>query len=100
MALVLWIAITVKNIKDLLGYVDDNFSWDFKGNLLFYWLYNKSLPAKQTCLLQLWDELGISHKERKQEWGQILMVIGFEVDLNAMTITMPKSAHNDLVSAI
>jgi hypothetical protein len=100
MALVLWIAITVKNIEDLLGYVNDNFSWDFERNLLFYQPYNKLLPAKQTHLLQLWDELGIPHEERKQEWGQILTVIGFEVDPNTMIITMPKSACNDLVLAI
>jgi len=58
------------------------------------------MPAKQTRLLQLWDELGVPHVERKQEWGERLTIIGFEVDPNAMTITMPSEARADLMSAL
>jgi hypothetical protein len=28
-SLVLWIAVIIKKIYDLLGYIDNNFSWDF-----------------------------------------------------------------------
>ena len=36
MGIVLWIAIHVKQILDLLAYVDDTFSWEFADNLLWY----------------------------------------------------------------
>ncbi|KIJ38677.1 hypothetical protein M422DRAFT_176190 [Sphaerobolus stellatus SS14] len=65
--------------------------------MLWYEPYKKDLPAKQTQLLQLWDELGIPHEEPKQLWGTKLTIIGFDVDPNAMTITMPHQACMDLI---
>lgn len=100
MGLVLWIAIFVKSIDDMFAYVDDSYSWEFEGNMLLYEPYNKKFPAKQTRLLQLWDELGIPHEEPKQIFGDQLTIIGLDVDPNAMTITMPLQARSDLVDAI
>ena len=57
-------------------------------------------PAKQTRLLQLWDELGIPHDKDKQEFGSTLRIIGLEVDPNAMTVTMDVDARNDLTQLI
>lgn len=99
-ALVIWIAIYVKFLSDLFAYVDDGFSWELKGNLLYYAPYDKFLPAKQTRLLLLWDELGIPHSEAKQVWGATLTIIGMEVDANAMTITMPLHSRDLLLDAI
>jgi hypothetical protein len=99
-ALVLWIAIFMKFIEDLLGYVDDDFSWDFEWNLEWYAPYGRYYPGKQVRLLELWDELGIPHEERKQQWGTPLTVIGFDVDPNAMTVTMLPESRNDLLVAI
>jgi hypothetical protein len=65
--LMLWIAIFVKQIGDLLGYVDDDYSWDFEDSLVWYPPYKQFYPEKQTRLLELWDELGIPHKKKKQE---------------------------------
>ena len=62
--------------------------------------YQKSLPAKQTCLLELWDELRVPHDELKQVYGSTLTIIGFKVDPNAMTMTMPLQAHSDLIDAV
>jgi hypothetical protein len=66
----------------------------------WYAPYNKFLPAKQVKLLELWDELGIPHEERKQVYGSPLTIIGFEVDPNRMTITMLQQARDDLIQAI
>jgi hypothetical protein len=100
MGLVLWIAIFVKGIEDLFAYVDDSFSWEFADNMLWYEPYQKLLPAKQTQLLSLWDELHIPHEESKQVFGSPLMIIGFDVDPNAMTITMPAQSRSDLLTAL
>jgi hypothetical protein len=99
-ALVLWIAIFIYAINDLLGYVDDEFSWEFAFNTKWYPPYNKFLPTKQANLLYLWDLLGIPHEERKQVFSTPLTIIGFEVDPNAMTITMPLDARSDLIRAV
>ncbi|TDL23316.1 DNA/RNA polymerase, partial [Rickenella mellea] len=100
MALVLWIALYVKHILDLFSYVDDIFSYDYEGNLIYYEPYHKLMPTKQVRLLMLWDELGIPHEEKKQLWGRKLVVIGFEIDTDAMTITMPKDSKDKFVQHI
>ncbi|KAF8811692.1 hypothetical protein BYT27DRAFT_7088903, partial [Phlegmacium glaucopus] len=62
--------------------------------------YQKYMPTKQAHLLWLFDDLGIPHEEHKQVSGAPLLIIGFSVDPNLMTITMPSDAKTDLVVAI
>ena len=100
MGIVLWIAINVKHILDLLAYVDDTFSWEFADNLLWYELYACHFPAKQALLLQLWDELGIPHKQSKQVFGLRLTIVSLDVDTDAMTVTMLVQSQSDLVEAV
>jgi hypothetical protein len=99
-SLVLWIAIKVKNIDDILGYVDDDFSWDFAENTRYYPRYRKHLPDKQARFLELWDELGIPHDEAKQESGSPLTIIGFDVDPNGVNVKLPASRRIELFAAI
>ena len=98
--LVLWIAVVVLLILDLFAYVDDAFSWEFANRVTYYPPYNKFLPTKQARLLTLFDYVGVPHEERKQVFGSPLQIIGFDVDPNEMTITMPTAARDELVSAI
>ena len=100
MGVVLWIAIHIKQILDLLAYVDNTFSWEFADNLLWYQPYACSFPAKQTHLLELWDELSIPHEQTKQLFGSPLTIVGLDVDANAMTITMPQQLCADLIAAL
>jgi hypothetical protein len=99
-SLVLWIAVFIKLINDLFAYVDDAFSWEFADRVTFYTPYQKFLPTKQAQLLTLFDDVGVPHEERKQVFGSPLQIIGFEVDPNNMTITMPRTARDELVLAI
>ena len=94
------IAVFVKLIQDLFAYVDDAFLWEFSDRITFYPPYQKTLPTKQAQLLSLFDELGVPHDEHKQVFGSPLQIIGFEVDPNAMTITMPLAARDELISAV
>ncbi|PPQ85330.1 hypothetical protein CVT26_001096 [Gymnopilus dilepis] len=98
--LVLWIAIFMLFIEDLFAYVDDSFSWDVEGNLVMYRKYNRLMPVKQARFLSLLDLLNIPHDDEKQLWGRQLTIIGFDVDPNAMTITMPDQSRRDLVNTI
>ena len=99
-SLVVWIAIKVKDIGDLLGYVDDDFSWEFAENTCYYPPYGKHLPDKQARYLELWDELGIPHDEEKQLSGSPLTIIGFEVDPNLVSVGLPASRRSELFAAI
>ncbi|KIY47513.1 hypothetical protein FISHEDRAFT_74617 [Fistulina hepatica ATCC 64428] len=98
--LMLWIATFIKFILDLFAYVDDAFSWDFADNLLWYEPYQTWYLMKQVKLLRLWDDLGIPHQRRKQEWGRSLTIIGLLIDANEMTITMPDQSRFDLIAAL
>ncbi|KAF9458604.1 hypothetical protein BDZ94DRAFT_1284780 [Collybia nuda] len=71
--------------------------WITRYNLLWYAPYRKFFPKKQTLLLHLFDELGIPHKEWKQVSGHVLKVIGFEVNIQLMSFTMPADSKSALL---
>ena len=89
MSLVIWIAV-MKYLSQLLYiYVDDSFSVQKRGGeRLFYKRYHKYLPSNLIRLLQLWDFIGLPHEERKHVLGDVLPIIGFEVDPNLMRVRM------------
>jgi hypothetical protein len=99
MSLVLWIAVFKRQLHTLKCYVDDNFSFSTSGDLEIYPPYDAFLPTDQTRLLQLWDEISLPHEEEKQISGTCIPIIGFEVDPNAMTVTMSESKKRDLIEA-
>jgi len=76
--------------------VDNAFSFDPNENLEYYAPYRKWYPGKQVRLLELFDEVGIPHEERKQEFGKELTIIGLQVSLQSMSITMPVEKQEDL----
>ena len=51
-------------------------------------------------LLNLWTELGIPFKEKKQVFGSPLMVIGIDVDPNNLTYTLPAKVESDLLQQV
>jgi hypothetical protein len=100
MGLVLWVAIHIKLILDIFAYVDDLFGWDEEENFRWYSRYEQMMPSKQVAVLQLWDQLGIPHSKEKQLWGAVLVIIGFLVDVNEMTVTLPTDAKTNLILAV
>jgi hypothetical protein len=100
MSLVLWISIFRLSIAALLAYMDDNYGHDDAQNLVLYEPYNMLLPPKQARLLQLWDFIGLPHERDKQEFGSCLVITGFFVDLDALTISLDSDRKRELVSAI
>jgi len=99
-ALVTWITRYVKNIPRLLVYSDDSFSIVKASSLIEYKPFKKLMPADQVALMNLWTELNIPFKEKKQIFGSTLTIIGIEVDPNAMTMTLPTSTRLDLLKRI
>lgn len=98
-SLVVWIAINVKQIPNLLVYFDDHFSFDFRPPQ-WYAPYQSYYPPSQVKLLQLWDEIGIRHKKDKQLYGNTLTIIGFHVDSRAMTISIPQEMVVEIATEI
>ena len=100
MALVTWIATHVRKLSHLKLYTDDCFSFELASATEYYAPHRKKLPKKQAQLLRLWDELGVPHEEKKQVSGECLEILGFLVDANAMTITLPREKLDKLLSTI
>jgi hypothetical protein len=86
---VCWIAL--QGDQHLKCYIDDNCSFALLGDVRYYPKYERYFPTDQTKLLELWDELGLPHEERKQIYGPVIPFIGFDVDPNAMTVSLHKS---------
>jgi hypothetical protein len=80
--------------------MDDSSGCNLRGEMTFYEPYGKELPSDQCRLLLLWDELGIPHKPHKQVFGSPLTIIGINVDANLMTLTLPSSAKEKLLSKL
>jgi hypothetical protein len=81
----------------------DNFSHDENPTLALYRPYNMFLPSKQVRLPQLWDDIGLPHDREKQEYGRTLVITGFLVDPDAMSILLSSDrllGLLELVSAV
>jgi len=99
-SLVAWIAKNKRGIEHLATYADDSSGFDKMDDFLFYEPYSTSFPRHQTILLQLWDELSIPHKQKKQVFGAVLPIIGINVDPNAMTLSLSREKRADLCDAL
>jgi hypothetical protein len=99
-SLVAWIAKNERGIRNLATYIDDSSGFDYADDLLLYEPYNTHFPRHQTLLLQLWDDLCIPHKAKKQIFGPVIPIIGIDVDPNAMTLTLSPKRRADLCDAL
>ena len=87
-------------LPDLLGYIDDNFSFEEEGKVIWYAPYKCYYPSKQARLLCLWDEIRLPHDKAKQEYGPTLRIVGFMVDPNLMRILMDDHDRARLIQHI
>jgi hypothetical protein len=99
-SLVAWIAKNKRGIQNLATYIDDSSGFDLEDDMLPYSPYHTSFPRHQTLLLELWDEISIPHKLKKQIFGPIIPIIGIDVDPNAMTLTLSPERLADLCDAL
>lgn len=98
--LVTWIEKNVKGIPYLSVYSDDSHAPEYQQNVVWYPEFQKFIPFSQKMLLDLWTELGMPFKEKKQISGPILTIIGIEVNANDMTFTLPEDSQMELISEI
>lgn len=84
----------------LCTYSDDSFGVELAKNVTFYDPYNHYMPTNQVTLLNLWDRLGIPHKEKKQVFGEKLTIIGIDVDANNLTLTLPEQNKLELIALL
>jgi len=97
---IIWIAINVWGLADLLHYMDDTFGYEYDHVLVFYEPYGIYLPLKQAALLPLWDDVGLPHEQEKQVFSPTIEIIGFWVDPRDMSITMSASLKYDLIMVV
>ena len=97
--LVGWVAKEEREIDDL-EYVDDSFGVEEEDNRALYLPYNVEYPMQQVRLLELWDEIGIPHKQKKQVFGSRLSILGIEVNMKDLTFTLPEEAREWLMTEL
>ncbi|KAH9856337.1 hypothetical protein C2E23DRAFT_857310 [Lenzites betulinus] len=90
---------------DSLRHVDQCNLFGGRGSLRVWAAFDtiiicKYIPTPQVHLLRLWDELGVHHEPSKQVHGLTLPVIGFNIDPNNMTVTLPPEGKTRLLNAI
>lgn len=100
MSLVLWIVEHCVGVRNPNGYVDDCFGVELASAVETYEPEKIKMPASQCRLLDLWDQLGIPHKPKKQVYGEVLMIIGIQVDANRMTLTLPEDRRKALLEEL
>lgn len=96
--LMCWIGIKKFGIKDLHAFMDDFFSWCCASDLVLY--KGISRPRLQARLLMFWDEICCPWRDRKQEFGLELKIIGFYVDINRGTLTLTDEAISDIIATV
>ena len=96
--LMCWIAIKKFDIRDLHDFMDDFFSWGLKSDFVIF--KGISRPCLQARLLMFWDEIGCPWKERKQEFGMELKIIGFYVDINRGTLTFTDDSISEVIAIV
>jgi len=96
--LMCWIASKKLDITGLHVYMDDFFGWDFADSLVQY--HGRHRPQRQVQLLVLWEFLACPFEDRKQDHGEQLKIIGFWVDINLGTISIPPPSIIDLINKI
>ena len=69
-------------------------------SLVYYEPFNKHMPEAQVALLNLWTELGIPFKKKKQVYSALLTIIGINIDPNKLTFTLPEKAKSNLLLQI
>ena len=99
-SLVCWVAIHKFGIADMLHYVDDAFNVAFTDEYTFYKPNNRLMPTAQARFLEVLDYIGLQHDNAKQVHGEVLDIIGFEVDLPNMTIRLSAESKQKLVEHI
>jgi hypothetical protein len=99
-SLVTWIAKYKCGIPFIITYLDDSSGCTWKTDTTFYPPYKKLLPTPQALLLQLWDRLGIPHKEKKQIHGASIPIIGIQVNTTDMSYTLPDDSRQKLLAEL
>jgi len=89
-----------KEIQYLLNYIDDLSECGLEEEMVLYKPYNKSYPQGQVTLMNLWDKLGIPHKEKKQVFGSPLTIIGISVNANELSFKLSEEAKEKLVKEL
>ena len=60
----------------------------------------RSSLVQQATLLEMWDEVGIPHRQVKQLFGSWLAILGIDVDVEEMSFTLPEDSKRWLIEEL
>ena len=99
MCLVVWIGWSIFTLHYWV-YVDNNFRFECAEANVFHTCSGRCLPTQQARLLDLWDDIGLPYENNKQQFGERLCIIGFDIDPNAMTVSIPIDARDRFLTLV
>ncbi|GAA6029109.1 hypothetical protein JCM8097_001603 [Rhodosporidiobolus ruineniae] len=105
MSLLLWISRRRCALENPLAYMDDQFQLDPLGSLVDFVGPDGAalrIPASQAAVSSLWTSLGIPHKVSalKAPFGRAVLIVGFLVDLDKLSISISAASIDKLLAAI
>jgi hypothetical protein len=78
--------------------MDDYYGWDYEDDMVFY--HGLWRPARQVKLLRLWEYISCPFDDEKQKHGRQLKIIGFWVNIENGSISLPPSSITDIVDKV
>jgi hypothetical protein len=57
-------------------------------------------PKRQVQLLRLWDSISCPYDDKKQEYGSILKIIGFYIDIDRGSISLSPDSITDIITKL
>lgn len=97
-SLVLWIAFYEFKITDLGAYMDDSWGIDLINNLIDF--KGHRIPLNQAKFLQIFDFINLPWAWEKQLSGTTLDIIGYSVNVEDLSITLPEGKRLALITAL
>lgn len=97
-SLVLWIAFYEFNITDLSAYMDD--SWGISPIYEIVSFKDHQIPLNQAKFLEIFDFINLPWAWEKQVSGNTLDVIGYSINCEEMSITLPEGKRLALIEAL
>ncbi|GAA5999496.1 hypothetical protein JCM5350_005872 [Sporobolomyces pararoseus] len=75
-----------------LAYMDDLYSCDTTGQLVYrsHGGESRLIPPGMAATVDVWHELGIPFKWKKALFGRALVIIGIELNLDTLEISLPR----------
>ncbi|EGF97866.1 uncharacterized protein MELLADRAFT_84188 [Melampsora larici-populina 98AG31] len=97
-SLILWITYYEFNITDLNAYMDDSCGIGLASDMVLF--KGRTIPLNQAKFLSIFDFINLPWAWEKQIFGSTLDIIGYSVDCEEVSISLPEGKRISLIVAL